>query len=321
LDTPVAIGPISPEQSAKSPTPPETTAAPGNGNGGKADSSPLGKSTPEISPKTVTPPETAAVPGDRKEEKTDPGPVGQTNPNPRDKADLSSKEDFGGLSREEAAELDQQLRIAAAQSNIANMLGATARMAEQGLVRGMDPKNREQFQKQLEAISTMSPRQWIQYMKQLDISASTSSSSLASKEANQEAIHKYGIVDITRKQQRVEIKQFMANSLAGGITSGLRDTGLNPAAATQVSQIAAQAMCETLFNMSNQVRNDPMERKKALAKAAQDALSKQGITLSGEVLETLSATAYLSLENKVKTDKRTKQYKSVWGMISMHRGD
>lgn len=244
---------------------------------------------------------------------------------------MAGPQGFGGLSKDQAIGLDQKLRTSAANSSMANMLGATAKLAEAGLLKGNpaftseDPKVRESaVQNLLGQVQNMNPQQWRQFMQDQGVSAGVASNFLSSKDANQDAVFRYGAQDRVREAQGKDAFKFMANAAGAGASQALRSSGVDNRKAADASKIIGPAIADALGKMSPELLSDPAkttERNKLLKASVQNALRSSGISLTDQVLDQVIANAVQTLDQRVRSDPRTKQFGNISGLISMNRGD
>jgi hypothetical protein len=233
---------------------------------------------------------------------------------------------FGGLGRAQAEELDQRLRLSAANSSTANMLGATAKMAEAGLIKGLDLKTK-QGQEALANMATMNQQQWFQTMQQHGVSAATASTFLGARGANQEAISRHGLQDVVRGIQGQQVRQIMSDTMAGGAMGNLRQSGLDMGTAGGISQVIGRSMTqeiERLQRTNPELLSDASragERNKALMDATKRDLAKLGIRAPEQVLNQAVASAYHTMENRIQQDSRLSQFGNVSGLVAMNRPD
>lgn len=258
---------------------------------------------------------------------------------------MTGPQGFGGLNRESATALDQRLRTAAAGSATANRMGATVKMAEAELIPGLnlstegfdhqDPAVREAAQRRYAANQTklqglikqsgnMTPQQWQSFMQSQGVTGGVASNFLASREANQEAILRYGLQDQVREAQGMEVGKLMSNVLGGGSRATLRRMNMNPQASAQASRIIGDTIRDTLVGMNPEYLADPTkagERNNFIRQRVQAALRARGINLPDAAVNEIVANSLQSLDQRIRSDPNLKQFGNISGLISMNRGD
>ncbi len=237
-------------------------------------------------------------------------------------ASQAGPQGFGGLNRDQATVLDQRLRTAAASSATANRMGATVKLAEAGLIPGIT--NQSQLQQLVAQAGSMNPRQWQQFMESKGVTSGVASNFLGSKEANQEAVLRYGLQDRVREMQGTEISKIMSNTLGGGSRATLGRLGANPKQTAQTASIIGDTIRDALVRMDPALRSDPSrtnERNTLIRNTLRAALQARGINLPDAALNEIVANAIQSLDQRVRKDPNLKQFGNMNGLISANSGN
>lgn len=235
----------------------------------------------------------------------------------------------------QARQLDQELRLSAANSPMANMLGAAMAMSETGLLKGKsvnmggqnvnlaalsgnDPTKRQETLTQL---ARLNPSQFVDMMKQAGVNPDTASQFLGSQQANKDQIARHGIQDIVRTQQQSEVRDMMTEQMSGSLISGLKQAGVrNPNQRRAMSMAAGEAIQNAMSAMAadpNSKNMTPEERNKRLTTAAQQALP--GVD-AGAVAQ-MTAGAVRSMEERVRADPNLQKFGDLKGLMAMNRAD
>lgn len=235
----------------------------------------------------------------------------------------------GGLSRDEAIGLDQQLRTAAAASPLANALGAVMAMHADGLIRGgpaMNLVNAIQG-RQSKAVNAMAstPAQILQILQASHVSAATARQYINAGSANQEFVARNAIHDTVRQiQGQGEIASIMRQGLQSGMSGVLAEAGIDRGEAAQIMRVASQAAQQALMGMSGEDLSDPDRRRDrnrvvaaAISAAAPDAAQRLG---PGGV-ENLTAAAIRGLEGMMSRHGSLRKFKNLAGLVTMNRPD
>lgn len=241
---------------------------------------------------------------------------------------LGGNQGYGGLSKEEATGLDQQLRTSAAGSPMANALGSLMAMHENNLIKGGGAAEivkaiESRDPAKMAALAKMSPSQLMQMLKTSGVDPATAQTFMQSKKANQEQIAKYSIGDLTRGMQRDgEVKDFMTNNMAGSMAGSLARSGFDRGSAQMFAGIASEAARQALMNMDPETLNNPSKRNAAVATAVKGAIGDEAAAqLRPEKLNELVATSIRSLEGAMGRNRNFGKFKNLQGLISMNRGD
>jgi hypothetical protein len=237
----------------------------------------------------------------------------------------------------QARQLDQELRLAAAQSPMANMLGAGMAMAETGMLKGksvmmgnervdlgaLSGNDANARNKALGQLSRLSPGGFVDAMKQAGVNPDTASQFLGAQAANKDQIARHGIQDVVRGQQVHEVRGMMAEEMSGSFTPALRQAGVrNPQQRRELSMgagAAIQAEMEAMAADPKAKNLSPEARNNRLAAAAGKALAGSG--LNQEAIGQLTAGAVRSMEERVRADPDLQKFGDVAGLLNMNRQD
>ncbi len=238
---------------------------------------------------------------------------------------------LGGLSPEEAASLDMQLRTSAAASPMANTLGALMAMHADGLIKGGDAMEivraiQTRDQAKLQQLVRMTPKMLIQILQASGVSGAAASQYMAARDANQEFIARYGIQDVVRQMQgEGEIATVMRSGLQSGMSGVLREAGIDRQTALQITRVASERARQAIMGMDGDLLSNPerrIERNKAVASAIREALGGDVANRLGEErLQTLAASSIRGLEGMMGRNPSLKKFKNLAGLVSVNRGD
>lgn len=234
------------------------------------------------------------------------------------------------LAPAQARQLDQELRLSAARSPMANMLGAAMAMSETGMFKGKggalgalsgnDPAKRQEALSQL---ARLNPAQFVDTMRQAGINPETASQFLGAQNANRDQIARHGIQDIVRSHQGAEVRGMMAEEMSGAFTGALRQAGVRDSRARRdMSMSAGDAIQQEMAAMAADPKSRNLsteQRNQRLAAAANKALSGSG--LNQEQVGQLTAGAVRSMEERVRADPDLRRFGDVQGLLNMNRGD
>lgn len=244
---------------------------------------------------------------------------------------VAGRQGFGGLSKDEATGLDQQLRTAASASPMANSMGALMAMHEQGLikegtraaelVRGIQSRDPTVMAQ----LSGMRPGDLMQVLHQSGVGGAAASTFLSAKTANQEQIHRHGLGDLVRGMQgQGEVAGFMRNQLQAGMMGSLRDSGLTQQQIAAILPRAAEAARQALMGMDGDLISNPdraKERNAVIKDAIKAAIGDEAFNAIGPRIDELVATAVRQLEGSIGRSRSFGKFKNLAGLISLNKGD
>lgn len=213
----------------------------------------------------------------------------------------SEKGGFGGLTNQKAGALDQELRLAAAKSPMANALGALHAMADAGVI------GQDKLQEMMKDSTTISkgPAGIMAALKKDGVDMRAAGQFMSATKANQEQVAKHDLQDKVRGMQRDQIGGVMAQDLAGNLQGGFRDQGMSKKEARVQSQ-------KTAAELTKRLMADPSLLDDS--KRMEGAFDEMGIG-GGQ-----GAGAVQALKNRVMTDKNLSKFGNLKGLIAMNTG-
>jgi hypothetical protein len=180
---------------------------------------------------------------------------------------------FGGMSLSQVQSLDQELRLSAALSPMANQMGAAMSLAQSGAlgIAGQKILNDEgERRKFLQQVGESGPGGFVEMMGKYGVSGQTAATFLNSSANNQKAIAKYNVQDVVRGFQGQEAGAILQQDLAGGFASSLRESGMGRKQARSSADAMAKSVWSELESMSQTpegraILADPNKRNDYLA--------------------------------------------------------
>jgi len=245
----------------------------------------------------------------------------------------AGQQGVGGLSRDEASALDQQLRTAAMASPMANSLGAIMSLHADGQIRNgpamqiveaITSRNTQAMAQ----MANMTQRQVTQMLQQSGVDPRLAAQYLSAHEANQVFVERYSIQDLVRQMQgHGEIANLMRTGLQGGMTTVLRDVGFNQGEIVDIRGRASTAAQQALMGMSGEdlsstVPEVRVRRNQIVADAIMRAVGPAVSTRIGhERLETMAAAAIRSLEASMSRNPGLRRFRNLAGLVGMNSGE
>lgn len=185
--------------------------------------------------------------------------------------------------------LDQQLRLRADASPMANRLGAAMRFVEaqeaagaevRGPLRAMAEAvrgHRAAFTNERgEAESlNLTEGRWMDIMEASGADRATSMLMLRSEAAQQEAIHRYDIGSIVRPSMRDDARAMVAEGFQESAAGALAAAGVEGDRAVELAEAVAQGQARATLDMNVETRTDAARRNEYLAAAGRTALVGQ----------------------------------------------
>jgi hypothetical protein len=199
---------------------------------------------------------------------------------------------WGRADREKVTLLDDQLRLHAAASPMANQLGAAMRIFEtqqaNGGARGPLAALAKAIQSgasefeiapgQMHSLN-MTEAEWRGVMERSNVSAANAMAHLRSPGASQEMIAKYGnIGNIVRGEQVNEIRGMIGRQFHEAAMSQLETVGVTGGKATQIAEVAAAAQARAMTDMPVDVRMNEKARNNYLRDATRTAVMATGVS-------------------------------------------
>lgn len=212
----------------------------------------------------------------------------------------SEKLGFGGISNQQAGALDQELRLAAAKSPMANALGALHAMADAGVI---TPGKLQAMLK--DSTTSKGPAAIMAELKKEGVDMRTAGQFMSATKANQEQVAKHNLQDKVRVMQGDQIGGIIAQDLAGNLTGGFRDQGFSKKESREQAQIAAGKLT-TAMMADPSITDDPKKMADAATAAGLDPKQAAG--------------AMQALKNRVMSDKNLSKAGNLRGLLAMHGG-
>ena len=235
-----------------------------------------------------------------------------------------------GITGAQARQLDQELRLSAAMSPMANMLGAAMAMSEAGLLQGksvnginlsaLSGKDPTKRQETLTNLAKMNPAAFVDMMAKAGVNPNTSAQFLGAQQANKDQIARHGIQDVVRGQQRDEVRSMLAQEAGDAFAPALKGMGLNQRERRVASMKAGDALQEAMMNMAadpKQQNLDPALRNKKLA----EAVSRAVPGMPPDQVQQITAGAVRNMEERVRADPALQKFGNLQGLLQMNRGD
>jgi len=198
---------------------------------------------------------------------------------------------WGNADKERLTLIDQQLRVRASGSAMADRLAATVRYAEmvnprvggaagalaEALKRGestyVDPATGQRRS------VAMNEGEWRRVMTSSGVDAGTANEMLGDGSTNQEFIEKYGIGDMVRTVgQRRDVQGFIGQQYRRGVRTGLRSAGMDRATIERIEGGLGRGMADVVMNLSAEDRADPKRMNQAVVNAIRQDPRRFGMT-------------------------------------------
>lgn len=251
---------------------------------------------------------------------------------------------FKRMDAEGMTVMDQNLRLNAANSPMANMLGATARAVQSGMTTKDSDAERlmravRSGQKSFTSvagkevdISTMaqSPEQFIQMLQASGLTAAHAGQLLGATQANQEYVVKedLGISNFVRKSQgAVDVDPVLRATAAMSINPALAAAGFNERESEALTGKMSEAVRETLRGMDPRDRDkDPRRRNMLLAVKMRDSMGEDAYMRLGKSEEErqrsllgMAEATVTNLDETVAGDPALSAYKNHRNLLDAHR--
>lgn len=209
---------------------------------------------------------------------------------------------FGGINQQQAGRLDQELRLAAARSPIANAMGAVHAMAEAGVLDN-DVIGSIDYRRGPAAVMAQ--------LRDRGVDPRVAGQFMSSTRANQDQIARHGLQDSVREMQQQEIQGIIGRDLENNLVGGFRREGLNRQESRQRAREASQGVTQELFRLAGddpEVLNDPARLMANLQRAAPGVEPQQ---LAG---------AMQAMRNRVMQDPNLRRFGNLQGLLAMNAG-
>lgn len=204
---------------------------------------------------------------------------------------------WGAMNSDQVTQLDANLRVQAASSNMANRMAVAARMAESA--GGFNPDSAagryaaaarteaNQFRDESGNIRSlnMSDRDFTQLMmgatgmngKKINITEGDVQGMLAQRDTNREYVEKYGMMNAVRRAQgRDEIQPFIGNKINETLFARLRNRGMSPERAREVASQVSGGVAQEAHLMSTEEFSDTESRNRGLGRAIERGMKAAG---------------------------------------------
>lgn len=236
---------------------------------------------------------------------------------------------FGRRSKEQLTLTDQQLRLQAAASPLANQLSATMRLADElGFSEGSDAARlaaalRQGQSEWVDGSGTtrsveMAPGQWLELMQGGGVGRATAHSLLRDQYTNQEYGQRYGLGDVARQLQgQVDILPVLSQGFSTAIAGGLVGAGLSQAEAAKAARASSRAVGAALMSMDAETRRDTQRRNAALEEAIRGQLEAAGVDVAAVeqanpgALREMAIAGWGNNEQRIRTDPRLRYLESL----------
>jgi hypothetical protein len=193
---------------------------------------------------------------------------------------------WGRAGRDQLTLLDQQLRVNAAASPMANRLGAIMRIAEtqgEGLkgplanVAEAVRNHQDTFLNERGERETlnMNEARFMQLAAASNVDRGTAMSFLRANAANQEQVDRYNITDLARRRQGDEVRNVVAQSMRETLRNQLNAAGVTGERARDIAWTASNAQAQALTDMPVETRVNDQTRNAALGAATRTAVVAQ----------------------------------------------
>lgn len=244
---------------------------------------------------------------------------------------LAGGQGFAGLTPDEALLLDQQLRLSAAGSPMANMMAATLALNDAGLLHPGSPganvaqalKNGNPVLPDGSNIGRMTPNQWVELMTASGVSQQAAWEQFRARESNREYAHKYNLGDVARSAQSdVEIKPILQNFLGQGMLPTLHAAGMAQAGPNPNVEPLSASLTHALTTMpADMLTGDRSTMVNALAQRLATEHPGLASQLGPRGLNEMVHTALTNVDQAVRSDPRLSGYRNLNGMLTAHRPD
>jgi hypothetical protein len=222
-----------------------------------------------------------------------------------------------GLDQRGASRIDQELRLSAANSPLANAMGAAMAMSQAGIKSDLlsklhDPKQQAQA---LNEIGMMGPAGLEQQLRKDGVNPQVISQFMNAKGANKEQIEKFGIANEVRKFQGLELSGAIQSSLANSLGSSFRGKGGRGAAMEAAGGIETELrrLASSKDPKEAAMLSDPAQMGKLIDKLQEKA--------GGNVDREHLAGAVRGLQEQFKSDPAFKRLGGLDKALALNRGE
>lgn len=245
--------------------------------------------------------------------------------------ELAGKQGFNGLTPEEAIQLDNRLRIAAASSPMANMLAATLILYEAGFIQpGTVGEEMVEAIKRGDYVTEsgillgrLPPAEWVRLMGASGVSPATAWEQLQAQQTNYEMLMRTNLIDVVRRAQfNFDIKPFL-------FTVFNRSANRNLAALPLPQNVKHQMSYDLSNYLINILENIDPGSVIRPTKDSVDEITKLVIQQNPTFLNELGEDGLRSVihsvlthtDNFIRADPRFSAYKNLNSLLAVHRPD
>jgi hypothetical protein len=257
---------------------------------------------------------------------------------------------FGRLTVEEQALLNNQLQMGGMASQTGNILGASVRMQQEGLVTaGSDADLLAQ------AITTgqtewtdsggkrrsvaMSNAEWVQIMEGSGVTRGTAESILSDRFLSQEYIRDFGLNGLSRQLQReVDIVPRVASTFSNALGTQLSQQGVGAVLRDrlnmtegQINELTVAASTQAasqMFDLDQATVNDNVKFNEAIGRLTTEAISEQVLAAGGTSADVAAVVASIDqretgaamraqLNTRIRVDRGMSRYRGSRGLWQM----
>jgi hypothetical protein len=234
------------------------------------------------------------------------------------------------LTGKEAGALDAELRVAAANSDLANSLGALVGLAGKVELKGKidargklinlkdlkseDPKVRKAA---IEALSRLGTEELAGELEKVGVSSPMWKAALADTKANKEQIGKNDIQDAVRERQGIEVQSLISNQMVDAIIPTLKAQGIaDPRQRREMAMQVGDIIQMEIAKASKAEGATPEKVQKSVANAVVKAIG-----VSPDRAQDIAAKAMQRGEDLIKADPSLAGFKDLTGLVSINRQD
>jgi hypothetical protein len=236
---------------------------------------------------------------------------------------------FFAADRDKLTLMDAKLRVQAAGSEQANVMGAVTRLVTRMQDQNIDIGGAAQaYSEAVKAHQTtfvdpstgksrsvfMSREEGVQILQDSGIDRTTAMGYMRDRTANQETIHEHSLQDLERQAQSGEITKFMGATFAGTISQKIRDRPGGREASRRVGDAIAMAFSgQGDDGLSVSDFHDTKKRNAKVMEILRRELSASGINLSNTELAAMAENVSGHGEHAI---KRSRAYSGFGSMVA-----
>ena len=230
---------------------------------------------------------------------------------------------FGGLSKDQATAVNQQLYLAAANSGAANSMASLLSMLEDGQLHGAAKDLAEKIKAHdataIEFLARSSPRTVYDIaarsLEERGINPSVVNSYFGARQANQAVIARHGLAGIARKMQGPgEVAAMIRSGLQGGL-SGFEH--LTP----DKQRVVSEAMHRKLVGMAgSDILFDPAKREERTRQLVEAIREADPTFTDPAQLSAAANSAVRGVEGLIGQSPALKRFGNLAGLINLHYG-